>query len=208
MESPYIISFYTENTLYELEAKILQESCETLKLPYYIKGVENLGCWEINTAFKAGFIKRCLEHHKGPILWVDADGELLKKPTGFTGSIGIPIKPDLSQDHPLKISSSTLYFDYRKPAIEFLESWAQKCEKAPYQCEKHHLRKTLFERNQWEGLFNLELHKTNKPLIRHYEASRFLRKLVNKRLASIVNYDQITTDEWKSIREEFYPSRS
>ncbi len=75
-----LISFYTKNTIYEKEIEDLISSCKALQIDHYIEAREDLGCWEKNCSQKPLFIYECLKRFKEPLLWVDADGIVLKKP--------------------------------------------------------------------------------------------------------------------------------
>ncbi|HAB98582.1 MAG TPA: hypothetical protein DCE71_02020, partial [Parachlamydiales bacterium] len=56
MNTPLIISFYTQNTIYEKEVEDLEASCQSLELAYYIEGRKDLGTWEENCCQKPLFI--------------------------------------------------------------------------------------------------------------------------------------------------------
>ena len=47
-----VVSFYTENTIYEKEVEDLRTSCEILGIEHFIQPRKDLGCWEKNCAQK------------------------------------------------------------------------------------------------------------------------------------------------------------
>lgn len=65
-EVPLVISFYTENSPYQLEALNLISSCQELGIEAEIVGVPSQGTWERNCALKPFFIREKLLEKSGP----------------------------------------------------------------------------------------------------------------------------------------------
>ncbi|MFA6119640.1 MAG: hypothetical protein WCT85_06425 [Parachlamydiales bacterium] len=76
---PTIISCYTNDTLYEEEIKDLILSCENLNLEYSIDGYDSLESWEKNCCYKPKYILKKPLGLKKPLLWIDADGIVVKR---------------------------------------------------------------------------------------------------------------------------------
>lgn len=208
-----IVSFYTADSLYELEAENLRLSCERFNIPYLIQDVASLGNWELNCAFKPRFILDKLQELKKDLLWVDADGEIVSELPLLKqapGTLGICVHEQLPLTHRSKCMSNTLFFAYNEENIAFLTSWSEKCEKAPERWDQEHLTATLFEKS-WPGFFNLPVTYTalydrdvKKPHIVHYQASRLMHKIMNGEVVPFLNKDLISAEEWNLLRKEYY----
>ena len=74
------MSCYTENTPYEALASELRTSLDRFGLPHRIEPVQSRGSWVANTGLKAEVIMQAWRESEGPICWIDADAELLRKP--------------------------------------------------------------------------------------------------------------------------------
>ena len=124
---PVIISFYTQNTPYQIEAHNLAASCQKWNLRHYIKGIPSFGSWELNCAFKPFFILGELLEKREPMLWVDCDGVFERAPewiNAFESDLSARRDPALSEDHPSKVISSTVYVNNTPGAEQLLRSWA------------------------------------------------------------------------------------
>lgn len=127
-----VVSFYTKNTSYEKEAEGLIASCERLSLPYDIEAIDSLGTWDKNCCQKPSFLLRKLQKHKQPIVWVDADAVILKKPTLFDNleyDIAAMVVEELPMDDDSKILSGTLYCNNTPQVHTFLQSWHDECQR-------------------------------------------------------------------------------
>ena len=79
-----IVAYYTINTPYEDEAKKLIRSLNQLGLNHDVVGVPNLGNWQANTRFKAGFMTDMLNKHQGKnLLYIDSDAIVHSRPVLF-----------------------------------------------------------------------------------------------------------------------------
>jgi len=120
-----LVSYWTEGTGYEEEAKGLAESCEKQKVPFRIESVPNLGSWIRNTQYKPTFLLEVMEERREPLLWVDADARI-QKPLDLSF---------LGDDHDFaahwkrghELLSGTLWFNFTAPAIELLGAWKDAC---------------------------------------------------------------------------------
>lgn len=127
---PLVVSFYTENTPYQLEALSLRASCLQFGIDVEIEGVESLGSWERNCARKPFFIQQKLLEKKRPIFWVDADAIFRKVPNfSFLKSCDFAIREmkRFSNDRRFKYFSGSLFFNYTPLALEFVDKWCEHC---------------------------------------------------------------------------------
>lgn len=121
-----IISFFTENTIYEKEVEDLLSSCRSLGLKHYILRQIDLGSWEKNCCQKPLFIYEALKKFQRPLLWVDADAILLQRPS---------LEPfesfDLAFYFQTEMNSAragTIYAAPTQATFSFLKNWHRTCE--------------------------------------------------------------------------------
>jgi hypothetical protein len=130
-EVPLVISFYTENTPYQLEVMALIASCSELGIEAEIEALPSEGSWERNCALKPFFIRKKLMEKKRPLFWVDADAIFKKKP-----DFSFLLKSDISfremkrfaQDRRFKYASGSLFLNYTRRGIEFADKWCERCQ--------------------------------------------------------------------------------
>lgn len=126
MEFPVIISFYTVNTPYEQEVQNLIASCEKFGLKSSIEGIESMGKWELNCAYKPFFILKKMEELRQPVLWVDADGVFVRQPAwqqAFNADLAVRLDPALPDSHPSKVISSTVFVGNRGESKLLIKEW-------------------------------------------------------------------------------------
>lgn len=77
-----VIAYYTEGTAYKQEADRLKASLEDVGLDYEITPVKNLGSWQLNTRYKATFIREQIEKNLNgePLLYLDVDAVVKEYP--------------------------------------------------------------------------------------------------------------------------------
>ena len=123
---PLVISFYTNDWEYPAHANRMAKDCVKLGVDYYIQEKKSTTDYILNTAIKPFFILECFKEFKRPLLWVDVDGILLKKPhincdADFAATEYQNL--ELNRDWAVSI----LWFNYTTNARIFLEKW---CEQA------------------------------------------------------------------------------
>jgi hypothetical protein len=74
-----VVSFFTPGR-YAKYAKRLAASCDAAGVPCCIREVADRGTWIENNNYKPRFIRDMVEKFASPLLWIDADGELLARP--------------------------------------------------------------------------------------------------------------------------------
>ncbi len=122
-----IISFYTKNTIYEKEIEDLSLSCKSLKVDHYIEAREDLGSWEKNCCQKPLFILECLEKFNCPLLWIDADGILLKPPNHQFEDCDLGLYfNNIRTKH---ARNGTIYISPTKATKEFMQLWYDTMQK-------------------------------------------------------------------------------
>jgi len=214
MTFPLIISFYTEDTAYEKEAKELIRSCREFNLACLVKPIPSFGSWELNCGFKPSFILHALENLKRDLFWTDADSVFVKKPNSFPldCDFAVRIDDDLDYENPSKVISNSIFIKNSPKTISLLKMWKSENEKALRAIRDEEiwdqvsLKKVLFKNNLELNLqpmpkgfckiADLQKDKVAKDelFIVHYQASRLYKKWINKELVEF--------DELKSLNEE------
>jgi hypothetical protein len=197
---PIVVSYYTLETLYQLEVQNLIASCEHYQLETSIEGIPNQGSWEINCGYKPFFILKKLEELKAPVLWVDADAVFERLPEvlpEFEADLATYIDPGVDKNHKSKVRSGTVYVNYTPKALVLVNRWAQASlnqllnrNRTEEFWDQIALRNVLMGSDADTQALPLEYVKifdhaedsrlVSKPVITHYQASRRLKNLVNR----------------------------
>lgn len=147
---PTVVSFFTDNPPYPQMAKRLETSCRQHGLEHVIEplGPEPPGppppTWIQTVALKGEYCLQKAMELKRPILWVDADGEILRHPGllyDCEDDFAVYAEPRPRKWRPVGRSmlelpaawegppkwflTGTLYFGYTPHALAFLEEWAK-----------------------------------------------------------------------------------
>ena len=125
METPLIISFFTKDTIYEKEVEELIESCNLLHLDFIIEEKKDLGSWQKNCCQKPLFIHECLQKYKRPLLWVDADAIILKKPDLLLNQGDVSFYFNHWEEK--RARAGTILALPSKEALHFFHLWHLKC---------------------------------------------------------------------------------
>lgn len=185
-----IVSYYTENTGYEGEVINLISSIDKLNrhghdIDYYIRGINNLKNWSLNTRYKAVFIKELLEKYKIPLVFVDADATIEEYPILFD-TLDCDISAHYRKSHKT-ILSGTIFVKPNQKIFKMLDEWIN-LNNTNSVLEQKNLEKAInngknYDLN-WHNLpfeyvqiFDAE-ESRDKPFIKHWQASRKFRKKV------------------------------
>lgn len=190
-----IVSFYTENTPYQLEAMSLIASCNAFGIDAEIEGVPSEGSWERNCAIKPFFIRKKLIEKKRPIFWVDADAIFKKKPDFAhlkDSDLAFREMKRFSHDRRFKYFSGSLFLNYTPQGIAFADKWCEHCqEKIDKKLDLQFLDQIslvdLIERGEkvkvhslpiaYAKVFDIDAQEIEpqEVVIEHYQASRRFR---------------------------------
>lgn len=134
-----IVSFYTGEGAYKDFAEKLARSCERFGIRSHVEQLPTTGSWAKNNSMKADFMSRHLNSIKGPIIWCDADCEvieypvLLDKPSydlGVYNWLADPKEDVPDQATPLlRSAGGVILFNYTPAALQFMYQWGQACRK-------------------------------------------------------------------------------
>jgi hypothetical protein len=195
---PIVISFYTVDTLYQMEVQNLIASAEQYGVETRIVGVPSFGSWELNCAYKPFFILEQLKQLQRPVLWVDADGVFVKKPSmlqQFQADLAVRIEDNLAWDHSSKVITSTVFVNHTPEGVGLLRAWARECQaqltdpsRTTEFWDQIALRNVLVNSKDKIGSLPLSYAKifdhpedvktVSDPVIVHYQASRRYKNLI------------------------------
>ncbi len=222
MQDPIVISFYTYKTFYEKEAARLLSSCDRVGLEHQIVGIDPFGKWHEHVCYKPFFIYKKLLELKRPLLWLDADAEIVRKPPfQFEQPIGIRCFDCYPPEHPNYLFASTIYVDYQPQIVELMKAWGEECQKA---LEKHPglevsdqpILQSLLSKMKipfdplpvgYAAIFENEQDLPPDQLyIVQYQASRLYRKFINGEVVPFGAFEHLSVDELRKLRPRVYRS--
>jgi hypothetical protein len=181
----HIVSYYT--ALYQFEAENLEKSLTKFlpNLSFSIEERPDSGNWEINTHYKAIFIKEKLTQ---PIVWADADSEIKQYPKLFD-EIDCDIAAHWFKDE--ELISATMYFNNTPNAHKLLENWIRLNKMFPKNWDQVNLQNALNGMNDikvvrlppeynWIDGLSAEYYGNIKPVIEQHQASRKYKTRLNR----------------------------
>jgi hypothetical protein len=117
-----VISYYTKKTIYAKEILNLKYSIDKLNLNYHISAIDDMKDWNLNTYYKATFIKEMLlKYPNNKLLYVDADAVLHKLPNII---YDLDYKCDLGISYfNNTLRSGTLYIKNTKNTKNIVDEW-------------------------------------------------------------------------------------
>jgi len=136
-----VVSFYTGEGAYKDFAEKLRRSCERFGITPHIEKLDTTGVWSHNLNLKPPFLYRKLMELKRPIIWCDADAEIIQHPSLFeqpTFDFAVynwaadPTETTPDQAcRKLNATSGVLYLNYCAPVLQLVYQWNQACQRAP-----------------------------------------------------------------------------
>lgn len=126
------VSFYTDDEVYSKHVQRLTDSLQKFNLQYDVLQVEKHGDWISMVNYKPTFCKQMLEKYKSPIVWVDADAEIVEEPVLFDVLIDVS-SVDLAvcyRERPKRgkeLLTGTLYLAYNDKIRALLDTWENMC---------------------------------------------------------------------------------
>lgn len=118
-----IISFYTNDWTYPAHAERLKKECDAIGINSLIEELPTTGSYLKNTCMKPQFILDKLNEIKSPVLWVDVDGSIYKKPELIDMLDCDFAAKRMSAERSRTWHVGTMWFNYTPRMIHFLESW-------------------------------------------------------------------------------------
>lgn len=189
------ISYYTSNTPYEqVIQNCLLPSLKTYGLKYDIEAIEDKGSWQANTGYKCVFVKKMLQKHNEPVVFLDADAVVTRNPALF----------DELNDYDIafhwldwylqwrgktgdkrELLSGTMMFNPTKNTFNLLDEWIYEVKSQSGKWEQRVLQEIIERKEKELQIYNLPasycaviLHNKKipsyikAPVIVHTQASR------------------------------------
>lgn len=139
MRYPLIVSFYTNDWQYPQHAERLKKECDLLGLEHHIVVRKSAGGYLQNTCMKPFFIRECLELGR-PILWIDVDGSILKKPFFFMNENYDFQAKRMAPDRKRTWHVGTMWFNPTQATKDFVDAW---CENSGTHSDESALEHTI-----------------------------------------------------------------
>jgi hypothetical protein len=159
-----VISYYADvdgNTYYSDHAKRFKTDCDTLGIPYEITEIQSQGNYQQNCLLKPKFIYSKLTQYQKPLLWLDIDTFILKRPDIFDTMNGLGVDIGVSStetNNLVKIKASPLWFAYTPDSLEFIRQWIQHSEFV------RATKGSLFDHETFIGCLNTYINEKKKKI--------------------------------------------
>ncbi len=220
-KGPLVVSYYTEGTPYEKEAKDLIASCEKFGLEYEVVGVPSRGSWSANCCYKPEYLLAKLDEHKRPLIWTDVDSVFVQNPEIFYNcgaDVALRINDHLPIENKAKILTGTFFINNTASGRKLLQLWKKECErllvKEEMVFDQVCLRKvilhypTIVEIKRLPATYvTIVDHPEDKKslggdaVVVHYQASRLYQKMVDEEVTPALA-SHFSSEELKKIRTE------
>lgn len=194
-----IISFYTQDTPYEENMKVLWESLKKYDLDFCLRGYEDRGSWEENCGIKPEFIKYCLDRFKGEdLLYIDIDAEIISEPKleyfkDKEDPMFCLMQWDIEYEgktfKDYELLSGSIYLPNNKLSHNIIDKWIYSQRVNKNEWDQKVLQEILpfFVKNvrilPYEYCYvlpHMKDFKNVKPIIKHHQASRTHKEIINK----------------------------
>jgi hypothetical protein len=129
-----VISYFCDvdgKTYYSDHGKRFAEECRKFNIPFSVAEIESHGSYQKNCLLKPKFIYSKLIEHQKPVLWLDIDTFIFKKPNIFDGFSSLGINIGVASTDPkimTQIKASPLWFNYNSDTLLFVQDWIKQCD--------------------------------------------------------------------------------
>lgn len=129
-----VISYFCDvdgKTYYSDHAKRFKEDCDRFQIPHEIYNLQSQGDYQKNCLFKPKFIYSMLINKQKPILWLDIDTYILKRPDSFDVFPTVGVNIGVAGTDPkslIAIKASPLWFNYNAETLDFVRTWVANSE--------------------------------------------------------------------------------
>ncbi|HYE63199.1 MAG TPA: hypothetical protein VD997_14485 [Phycisphaerales bacterium] len=136
-----VISYYTPDGNYRAYADKLRASCDRFGIRHMIEELPSRGEWVRNIGLKPRFTLEKLQQTSGPVVWMDADCEIMQKPTLLEDDrYDLMIYNWYAEPNPgvrfldptrLGAASGVFKIGHSRAAVEFMRRWVGLCDLNP-----------------------------------------------------------------------------
>ena len=203
-----VVSYYTEGTGYETEAKKLKASLIALEIDHDIIHIANLGSWQKNTHYKARIIQNHLHFLANekkdlrPIVYVDADAifhaypilfDLLDADAAFAYRDYSKFPSHFSRTRK-ELLSGTIFLQNNDAVRELVREWIRENERNPGIWEQRNLQTVVARADGRLKIVELPptyckifdiMRDAGPAVIEHYQKSRIYRRQIDGRSAHL-----------------------
>lgn len=123
---PLIVSFYTRDWEYPQHAVRLARECVALGLDFRIDERPSAGGYLENCCLKPYFIRDMLKLGR-PILWIDVDGSIIRRPVFFDGLDVDFAARKMAAGRARTWHVGTMFFRPTPAMIAFVDKWCELC---------------------------------------------------------------------------------
>lgn len=180
---PYtVVSFATSGTPYVTEMIRLIQSLEKFDIPFLTRTLPSRGEWVRNCSMKGEFLLWARDAIEGPIVWLDADAEVMDDPSLFQ---------ELDCDIAYRIRrwalSGTVYLGDTDAARRLLAEWVRRSKLHPRVWDQKVMGRTTRSMSdvrftplppEYTTISGTDRHVVKSPVIFHHQASRRLKSEV------------------------------
>lgn len=184
-----IVSYFTPD--YAEHAERLRTSCQRFGYRHWIQMVPGTGSWLSNCNMKADFIREALLASDEPVLWLDADAEIMRrieaaldheeKLQDYDFAVFRDVKREGSRHY---FRSGTLWFNKTYAAMGLVSTWNTRCIARPGVWDQESLYITWKEEQEhlkthWLPETYCKIHDRGDvadPHVVHWQASRQLKR--------------------------------
>jgi hypothetical protein len=184
---PVFVNYYTPGRGYEPHAERLVKSLLRLGCVYDQEVLDDPGGWLKAQACKPGFIQRKLKQHfPHPIIWVDADAIIRRRPTLFYQWADEGSGPDIGVHYKEgeECLSGTVWLKQSGPTRDLLARWVALQQRNPEEWDQRLLEQAINEDERLRvgrlpatycQIFD-SMRDAGEPVIEHFQHSRQLKK--------------------------------
>lgn len=123
MTWPVFVSYYTNDDVYRPAAQRLKKSLEKYNLPHEIVEIGRSGGVSHNQKLKPEFVSAMLEKHNSPIVWIDADNQVLEEPILLKKINSFDIMVIRFEQYDWELTSSVVAFNCREMTNKIINTW-------------------------------------------------------------------------------------
>lgn len=175
----------THGTPYQNEALRMMGSLARFGIPYLCDTYDPSSSWVANCAAKAKLIRRARDLIRGPMVWLDADAEVVRYPVLFDELDGDEYDIGIHLRGKEGCISCTVWFPDTDRAFDLIDRWVEACTARPDIWDQKHLNPLRDEfRFADLGREYAALHRLDpwdaSTVIKQHQASRRFKKGMTK----------------------------
>tara|TARA_Y100000114_G_C11758656_1_gene328280 strand:- start:400 stop:1419 length:1020 start_codon:yes stop_codon:yes gene_type:complete len=132
------VTGFTRATKYQELSQRLIASFNEFGLNYLAMSFDPKETWEQNCSLKPSIIQKAMSIHDGPVVWIDADAELVSYPYELLSveeSFDFAARSEQGEKGNV-IFSGTVWVSGSDTSKSFVQEWISQCDSNPNQCDQ------------------------------------------------------------------------